>query len=77
MPTRTSAFRSRTFLRVLVLRERLAPQAMWWNRGGDYAPFLSAFSPERDSLLGFRRNSGRGSGRRNKVCCTTVPQRLQ
>jgi hypothetical protein len=29
MPTRTSAFRSRTFL-----CERLAPQAMWWKRRG-------------------------------------------
>ena len=24
-------------------------QAMWWNRPGDYAGFLSAFSPEMDS----------------------------
>ena len=52
MPTRTSAFRSRTFLRAWCLRERLAMQAMWWNRPGDYAGFLSAFSPEMDSLPG-------------------------
>jgi hypothetical protein len=30
MPTRATAFRPRTFLRVL-LRERLALQAMWWS----------------------------------------------
>jgi hypothetical protein len=44
MPTRTSAFRPRTFL-----RERLAPQVIWWKRCKDYAALLSAFSPEMDS----------------------------
>jgi hypothetical protein len=39
MPTRTSAFLSRTFLSVLVSRERLALQAMWWKRREDYAAF--------------------------------------
>jgi hypothetical protein len=25
---------------------------MWWKRGGDYAAFLSTFSPEMDSPIG-------------------------